>query len=112
MNPQEALRDVEAQRKMLVALAEQITSIEMDVTIYRAVFMALKMANPALFQNGGEYDLDKIFGLAAASPGVQNLMKQRSEELSAQIENAATTKKAILSKLKRPIGFSLPTKRE
>ena len=65
--------------------------------------------SPALFGSGGEYDLDQILARAAASSTVRTRMKQRSEEVSALIEKAASEKKMNLPQLKQPIGFKLPS---
>jgi len=93
---------------MFLALAEQIKPIEAELTIYRALFMALKALDPALFQSGGQYDLDQLFAATGTSPAIRNLIEKRSEEISSQIESAALAKQLLLTQLKQPIGFSLP----
>jgi hypothetical protein len=108
VNPQQALEDLAAQKEMFLALAEQIKPIEAELTIYRAVFMALKAQNPALFQSGGQYDLDQLFAAAGASPAIRKLIEKRSEEVSSQIESAALAKQLLLTQLKQPIGSSFP----
>jgi hypothetical protein len=95
--------------QIMAKLAEQLKPLETELTTYRAVFLALKAASPALFGSGGGYDLDQIFALAAASSAVQTRMKQRSEEVSALIEKATSEKEMNLLQLKQPIGFKLPS---
>ena len=111
MNASEGNEKLEMLQKMAAQTWKQVQPLELELTAYRALFLALGTFSPEMFGPGGSMDLQVLLDAARSSSSVQTVMQNRNVEVSKLLADVTTLVELKIGELKQPIGFVIPNKK-